>query len=238
MKNECSIIRDLLPLYFENMVSEDTAAFIKEHLAACPACAAELEAMGTRRRIDEAAAAQRETDASAINGLKKKLRKRKWIAASIIAACLLAVALLLHCFPFYRVAETGTSFYSTAELAKLIFIGSGADRAQAQAILRQADAAFHDCTHTHAENEALYGLLARYATAADRYPSAVFTTYSLELWSAHLGPKEGYLWVYYSCEAYDDQGNAVHGSRNVPSLWKVEKDGTGAWVVVNIKEHP
>ena len=25
MKRECSIVRDVLPLYFENMVSEDTA---------------------------------------------------------------------------------------------------------------------------------------------------------------------------------------------------------------------
>lgn len=29
MKKECSIIRDMLPLYFENMVSEDTAEFVK-----------------------------------------------------------------------------------------------------------------------------------------------------------------------------------------------------------------
>ena len=28
MKKECSIIRDMLPLYFENMVSEDTAEFV------------------------------------------------------------------------------------------------------------------------------------------------------------------------------------------------------------------
>ena len=26
MKKECSIVRDVLPLYFENMVSEETAA--------------------------------------------------------------------------------------------------------------------------------------------------------------------------------------------------------------------
>ena len=32
MKKECSIVRDVLPLYFENMVSEETAAFVKEHL--------------------------------------------------------------------------------------------------------------------------------------------------------------------------------------------------------------
>ena len=38
MKNECSIIRDILPLYVENMVSEDTSEFVKEHLESCPAC--------------------------------------------------------------------------------------------------------------------------------------------------------------------------------------------------------
>ena len=45
MKNECYIVRDILPLYLEDMVSEETAAFIKEHLEHCPACAAELAAM-------------------------------------------------------------------------------------------------------------------------------------------------------------------------------------------------
>ena len=42
MKNECSIIRDILPLYVENMVSEDTSEFVKEHLESCPACRGSL----------------------------------------------------------------------------------------------------------------------------------------------------------------------------------------------------
>ena len=29
MKNECSIVRDILPLYAEKMVSKDTAEFVK-----------------------------------------------------------------------------------------------------------------------------------------------------------------------------------------------------------------
>ena len=45
MKRECSIVRDVLPLYFENMVSEDTAVFVKEHLENCSDCAAELECL-------------------------------------------------------------------------------------------------------------------------------------------------------------------------------------------------
>lgn len=40
MKNECSIVRDLLPLYAEGMLSEDSAAFVKEHLDTCEECRA------------------------------------------------------------------------------------------------------------------------------------------------------------------------------------------------------
>lgn len=43
MRNECCIIRDLLPLYAENMVSSDTAAFVEEHLKGCEACRKEYE---------------------------------------------------------------------------------------------------------------------------------------------------------------------------------------------------
>ncbi len=43
MRNECNIIRDLLPLYVEKMVSSDTVAFIEEHLKDCEACRKEYE---------------------------------------------------------------------------------------------------------------------------------------------------------------------------------------------------
>ncbi len=43
MRNECNIICDLLPLYAEKMVSEDSAAFVEEHLKNCEKCSAELE---------------------------------------------------------------------------------------------------------------------------------------------------------------------------------------------------
>ncbi len=45
MKIECSMVRDLLPLYAENMVSEETAALVRAHVQDCPACQAELDAL-------------------------------------------------------------------------------------------------------------------------------------------------------------------------------------------------
>ena len=74
MKNECSFVRDVLPLYFENMVSEDTATFVEEHLKTCSECAAELEAMKAGKQIDEAAAPQDKNDANALVAIKKKIQ--------------------------------------------------------------------------------------------------------------------------------------------------------------------
>lgn len=103
MKNECSIVRDVLPLYFENMVREETAAFVREHLKTCAECAAELEALKAGKQIDEAAASQNKNDANALVTIKKKIRKKKWIAISITAVCLLAAVKLQN----WRISAAG-----------------------------------------------------------------------------------------------------------------------------------
>ena len=38
MKKNCNIIRDLLPLYVENLTSEDSNQFVMEHLHSCEEC--------------------------------------------------------------------------------------------------------------------------------------------------------------------------------------------------------
>jgi len=45
MKNECCLIKDLLPLYKEGMVSEETSLRIKEHLENCKDCKEEYESL-------------------------------------------------------------------------------------------------------------------------------------------------------------------------------------------------
>lgn len=43
MKKKCNIIKDLLPLYVENMVSDDTKQFVEEHINECEECKQEYE---------------------------------------------------------------------------------------------------------------------------------------------------------------------------------------------------
>lgn len=92
MKNECSIVCDLLPLYAEDMVSEDTAEFVKEHLGNCPTCRAELEKL---RKPVQPVAAQHvpNIDAEPLKRLKKALLMEKVQAILCTAAVLLALML-------------------------------------------------------------------------------------------------------------------------------------------------
>ena len=45
MSNQCNLIKDILPLYVEDMVSADTREFVSNHLEHCAECRAELEHM-------------------------------------------------------------------------------------------------------------------------------------------------------------------------------------------------
>lgn len=246
MKNECSIVRDILPLYLENMVSDETGTFVNEHLKGCPECTAELEALKAGTKVEKVGSEMRDSlEAEVMKSMKatrKKFRKKAYRVAAIIAGIFIIVCVLLHFFPVYRIVDIGPmtigSYYSGEQIAKALSIGSTSDRREAQAVLRLADQAFNDVQHTSVENEEKYGLLARYATDTDSYGDTAFNEHSLELWSAHLGKDDGYIWVYYSSETFNHDGSIAHGSRNIPSLWKVEKNDSGEWVVVQIREHP
>lgn len=246
MKNECSYVRDVLPLYLENMVSEETSAFVKEHLENCPECAAELEAMKAGTKVEKIGSDMQNTLETEVlksmKAIRKRFRKKVYRVAAIISAVIIALGVLIHIFPVYRIIHIGPmtmgNYYSNEQIAKALYIGSASDRREAQAVLRLADKAFMDVRSTRAENEEEYGLLSRYATHTDSYGDVAFNEHSLELWSAHLGEDEGWIWVFYSSETFRHDGSTTNGSWRIPSLWKVEKNDIGEWVVVQIREHP
>lgn len=101
MKNECSIIRDILPLYVEDMVSDDTASFVKEHLENCPACQEELAKLKSSAGIElvskDTMLAQ-ENAAAPLKTLKRKLRRKQIITMTVsflVAAVLIGGAVFV-----------------------------------------------------------------------------------------------------------------------------------------------
>jgi len=99
--NECSIVRDILPLYLEDMVSEDTAAFIRQHLEKCESCRKELEALKSDGDIADVSDEQTDEDKAALLALKKKLRRKKITTIAVTALCIIAAVALCVQFYFY-----------------------------------------------------------------------------------------------------------------------------------------
>lgn len=90
MINECSIIRDLLPLYAEKMVSSDTADFVEEHLKGCEACRKEYEKTKEPQRASEAPAA------APLFKLRRKMKFKKIQTVALTAV--FVTALLVSAF--------------------------------------------------------------------------------------------------------------------------------------------
>lgn len=71
MKITCNIIRDILPLYAEDMVCEETKALVDEHLCGCDECTKELAALKKKESIPVSA------DTAPMEHIRKTIRKRQ-----------------------------------------------------------------------------------------------------------------------------------------------------------------
>ncbi len=235
MKDECGIVRDLLPLYAEGMTSEASDNFVKEHIAQCSECAKEL------RKIQWSNEQIHQEGTEAIlelKTLKRKLRLRKYRSIAAAILCLLILIGAVNCFlPVYRMARTATlQYFDEEEVRLLAHIASAEERNIAAGVLVQAEEAFRDISHSREENEEKYGILSRYAF--EKTYGAVEEKHSIELWNVSVDGDQGRMWVRYSQEAFNERGEKVSGSWNVLALWMIERDEQGVWQVVSIKEHP
>ena len=92
MKRECNIVRDLLPLYIENMASPESAQFVEAHLSKCPECNEFYFSM-TDRGEEEIDDEEVKKKIIPLKIVKQKLLCKR-IVTSVIAV-VLALALLI-----------------------------------------------------------------------------------------------------------------------------------------------
>lgn len=137
MKLNCSIAEDLLPLYLEEMCSEESRAALEEHLQGCTACREKLERMKSDGILPDAQ--PREGELRIPDYAKKVRRRRIRVGIAVTTLCLLAVCALsllgLTLIDMYRTANpaiyaledgvynlTSAAFESTSEeVGEVIF---------------------------------------------------------------------------------------------------------------------
>lgn len=93
MKNECNIIKDILPLYLENMVSDDTRKFVDEHLSQCPECKKELELSKIDISIEEHSQDEN-IPSQAMKKIKREIKKKR-VVTGILSAAISAIVVIL-----------------------------------------------------------------------------------------------------------------------------------------------
>ena len=98
-KINCNVIQDLLPLYVDDVVSDESRKLVEEHLEACPCCSYEAEKMKKRFIIPVNNEIQ-QAEANSLKKLKKLLRTRRFwtvvFTALIVAGLSFGVHCLLH----------------------------------------------------------------------------------------------------------------------------------------------
>jgi len=81
MKTECDVIRDLLPLYADEVCSDGSRRMIEEHLPECPDCSAMLEKL----RQQEIETGLREEKDQVIEYQSKRFKRRSTTVGSVIS---------------------------------------------------------------------------------------------------------------------------------------------------------
>lgn len=95
---KCGIIKDLLPLYAEELTSEESNDLIKQHISECESCQKQYEEIKNDFSAKSDYNSKKET--ATINYLKKSNQnRRRWIAFGAVSAvalclCLIAAQLL------------------------------------------------------------------------------------------------------------------------------------------------
>ena len=92
MKISCNMIRDILPLYVEDMASQDTRDLVEEHIASCENCKKRLEEMKT---FEEPPV---DTDIAPLRNIQNTLRKKKLqtIILSVMVTLVFAVVTIAY----------------------------------------------------------------------------------------------------------------------------------------------
>lgn len=83
MKISCNIIKDLLPLYVENIVSNESKALVEEHLKSCTECQAKIQKMQQPVKLSA------DKDMNELKALKKLWNRGKLRIAIITSVSLI-----------------------------------------------------------------------------------------------------------------------------------------------------
>ena len=96
-KISCEVIKDMLPLYYDNVCSDDSKRMVEEHLSYCDNCKMELEKIQDEVHIPEKKIIENRNDGNVIKNIStawKRVRLKAFIKGGLISALLMSIIIL------------------------------------------------------------------------------------------------------------------------------------------------
>ena len=97
MRNECNIVKDMLPLYIECMASADTVSFVEDHLKVCAACRTELDLLKTPNDLEKVASDIPDNGTLPLKTFQRKWQQKK---AFLVCSTIFATIAIMCCILF------------------------------------------------------------------------------------------------------------------------------------------
>lgn len=93
MKISCEIVQDLLPLYHDDVCSNQSRTTVEEHLLECDTCKKYLDSMNSDFIQTNAEKAAEQAKSDILKGIKKKMLRKNVMISAISVICAIAVLL-------------------------------------------------------------------------------------------------------------------------------------------------
>lgn len=201
MKFDCKVIEDLLPLYSDNVCSDESRKLVEEHLRECEKCRTLLDNMAIVQ-ITHIEKEESEKTAIAKKGFKKI--RRRWIA-SLIAVFMLIPLVFLGILGYNETHNSGIAFSNLDDVYRcykyLNYIKSGQyDKAVQMVDFSENEYELVDCVSHMTLDEYQQYMSERFLTKLNEYNKLGISIKNIRFDSA-------YRWdngVWCICISFDE----------------------------------
>jgi len=101
MKIPCEIVKDLLPLYHDDVCSNESRTTVEEHLLEYDTCKKYLDSMNSDFIETNAEKAAEQAKSDILKGIKKKLLRKNVIISAISVICAIPISLGVYSLIFH-----------------------------------------------------------------------------------------------------------------------------------------
>lgn len=125
MNISCDVIKDLLPLYAENMASQDTRELVEAHLLTCPACCASYEQLRSTVPVPKG------QNAEPLCNLRRQISRRRKMTAFFVFFLTASIIFGMYAYltgPVYlSAAEAGIKVYKGGQTSYEAEVGESGE---------------------------------------------------------------------------------------------------------------